>query len=199
MSHLGGMTLAQRLGKPPSYVAKYEGGDRRLDVLEPFNGGDVEIEAGLVAVKGEDDGKRLLKVLGDFRKVLAVPHLSTALSYAGPLADGISELVGNANNRPVLRLHDTFNDANRLRPMHLVVVLAPEGTLAKEKITVEGEQLRYDGKPLSGYDYLVFRIDAPAERDNWDSLSAIAEPYDDAIGMLEKAYGLPDPTLTPRK
>jgi transcriptional regulator with XRE-family HTH domain len=26
--------LARRLGKPPSYVAKYEGGDRRLDVLE---------------------------------------------------------------------------------------------------------------------------------------------------------------------
>lgn len=27
-------TLAERLGKPPSYVAKYELGDRRLDVLE---------------------------------------------------------------------------------------------------------------------------------------------------------------------
>jgi transcriptional regulator with XRE-family HTH domain len=26
--------VAQRLRKPPSYVAKYEGGDRRLDVLE---------------------------------------------------------------------------------------------------------------------------------------------------------------------
>jgi transcriptional regulator with XRE-family HTH domain len=26
--------VAGRLGKPPSYVAKYEGGDRRLDVLE---------------------------------------------------------------------------------------------------------------------------------------------------------------------
>lgn len=26
--------VAERLGKPPSYVAKYEGGDRRLDVLE---------------------------------------------------------------------------------------------------------------------------------------------------------------------
>jgi predicted transcriptional regulator len=26
--------VAQRLGRPPSYVAKYEGGDRRLDVLE---------------------------------------------------------------------------------------------------------------------------------------------------------------------
>ena len=26
--------LARRLGKPPSYVARYEGGDRRVDVLE---------------------------------------------------------------------------------------------------------------------------------------------------------------------
>lgn len=26
--------LAQRLGKPQSYVAKYEGGERRLDVVE---------------------------------------------------------------------------------------------------------------------------------------------------------------------
>ena len=26
--------VAERLGKPPSYVAKYEGGDRRLDMLE---------------------------------------------------------------------------------------------------------------------------------------------------------------------
>src|SRR5262249_21566426 len=26
--------VASRLGKPPSYVAKYEGGDRRLDALE---------------------------------------------------------------------------------------------------------------------------------------------------------------------
>ena len=26
--------VAARLGKPPSYVAKYEGGDRRVDVLE---------------------------------------------------------------------------------------------------------------------------------------------------------------------
>ncbi len=26
--------LAKRLGKPQSYVAKYEGGERRLDVVE---------------------------------------------------------------------------------------------------------------------------------------------------------------------
>jgi transcriptional regulator with XRE-family HTH domain len=26
--------VAKRLGKPPSYVAKYEAGDRRLDIVE---------------------------------------------------------------------------------------------------------------------------------------------------------------------
>jgi hypothetical protein len=31
--------LAERLGKPPSYVAKYELGDRRLDVLDFFGRG----------------------------------------------------------------------------------------------------------------------------------------------------------------
>src|SRR4051794_27360837 len=42
-----------------------------------FNGGEVEIDAGLIAVKNEDDIKRLVKVLGDFSRVLAVPQLST--------------------------------------------------------------------------------------------------------------------------
>ena len=39
--------VADRLGKPPSYVAKYEGGDRRLDVLEFLDVADaIGIEPG---------------------------------------------------------------------------------------------------------------------------------------------------------
>ena len=45
--------LAERLGKPPSYVAKYEGGDRRLDVLEYL---DVAAAIGF-------DARELLRVL----------------------------------------------------------------------------------------------------------------------------------------
>lgn len=33
-AHLTQTAVAGRLRKPPSYVAKYEGGDRRLDVIE---------------------------------------------------------------------------------------------------------------------------------------------------------------------
>jgi transcriptional regulator with XRE-family HTH domain len=33
-ANLTQQTLAKRLGKPQSFVAKYEGGERRLDVIE---------------------------------------------------------------------------------------------------------------------------------------------------------------------
>ena len=32
--HLSQTELAQRLGRPQSFVAKYEGGERRIDVIE---------------------------------------------------------------------------------------------------------------------------------------------------------------------
>lgn len=47
--------VAERLGKPPSYVAKYELGERRLDVLEYL---DVAAAIGF-------DPCYLLKVLGE--------------------------------------------------------------------------------------------------------------------------------------
>jgi ribosome-binding protein aMBF1 (putative translation factor) len=47
--------LAQRLGKPPSYVAKYELGERRLDVLEFLD---------IAAAIGFDPGK-VLRLLAE--------------------------------------------------------------------------------------------------------------------------------------
>jgi hypothetical protein len=165
-----------------------------ITALVPYNGGDIEIEAGLVAVEGEDDVKRLLKVLGDFSKALAVPQISTAINFATPLADGAAELLGAGNNRPVLRFHDTFNEpANPLQAFHLIVVADQHKPLDKTKMTVEAGQLRYEGRALRGYNYMAFRIDTPQERDDWDSLSSIEEPYLTAIEQLQSALAEPDP------
>jgi hypothetical protein len=162
--------------------------------LVPYNGGEIEIEAGLVAVKGEDDVKKLLKVLGDFSKTLAVPQISTALNFATPLADGAAELLGASDNRPVLRLHDIFNEpSNILRAMHLIVVADRNKQLDKAKMSIEDGRLRYEGRSLTGYNYMVLRIDTPADRNDWDSLSAIEEPYLAAIEQLQAALLEPDP------
>ncbi len=47
-------SVAARLGRPQSFVAKYEGGERRLDVIEFLD---------VAAALGEDSGE-LLKRLG---------------------------------------------------------------------------------------------------------------------------------------
>jgi hypothetical protein len=80
--------------------------------------------------------------------------------------------------------------------MHLVVVSDPGGRLQQSRISIEGGRLRYDGAPLTGYNYLVFRIDTPAERDDWESLSSIEEPYQAAVEMLQSALTNPDPELS---
>jgi transcriptional regulator with XRE-family HTH domain len=46
--------VARRLGKPPSYVAKYEGGDRRLDIVEFID---------VAAAIGFDPGKLIRTLL----------------------------------------------------------------------------------------------------------------------------------------
>ena len=52
------------------------------------------------------------------------------------------------------------------------------------------DELRYGdscktAQPLAGVNYLLFRIEARTERDDWDSLSAIRQPREDAVKMLQ--------------
>jgi hypothetical protein len=170
--------------------------DYPLTALMPFNGGDIELETGLVALPGSNDAKRLLKVLTDFSKTLAVPQLSIALGFAQPLVDGITELVGSDDTKLVLRLHDTFMQGGTLRPEYRVVINAPEGTLDPKQLWVKNDRLCYGvdaANGLIGYDYVLIRIDSVDERDDYHALSSIDEPYQGAISVLNDAILEPDP------
>jgi hypothetical protein len=169
-----------------------------LTPLIPFNGGDVEIEAGLVAVPGSNDVKRLLKVLTDFSKTLAVPQLSVALTFAQPLSDGIMDLVGANDNQLVLRLHDTFSQGGGFRPGYLALIGALDKELKVEQMWVKGDRLYYgatsdEAVALTGYDYALLRVDSVDERDDYHALSSIDTPYQSAISALSDAVLEPDP------
>ena len=167
--------------------------------LLPFNGGSVEIETGLVALPGTNDTKRLLNVLTSFSKTLAVPQLSIALTFAQPLVDGIMELVGANDTKLVLRLHDSYTQPGSFRSGYLAIVSAPAGTVDKKTLWVKGDRLhRGDtldtAQPLTGFDYVLLRIGAVDERDDYHALSAIDDPYQSAIAALNEAIGEPDPS-----
>lgn len=134
--------------------------NHQLTSLLPFNGGTVELAAGLLAMQGSDALGRFIKVLGDFSSLLVVPQLSAALAVATPLANGITELVGATNAELVLGLHDTWTaqtgGANLLREKYFAVILAQDHEIDEKMLWVENDRLKYGdslqtSKMLTGY------------------------------------------------
>jgi hypothetical protein len=195
ISHIAGETSLKNLD-----LANLNSGvtvNYPLTGLMPFNGGTVELETALMSVEGKSDMKSLLKVLGTFSSVLAVPQLSAALSIAGPLADGIAEFVGASGARPELRLHDVWTGVNSggsnlLHAGYFVVLAAPPNTIRANELWVKQDQL-YRGAslekcdPLTGFHFMLLRIDTTATLDNWEFIASIADPFNQAMDFLKSA------------
>ncbi|MCZ7543148.1 MAG: hypothetical protein M5R40_06240 [Anaerolineae bacterium] len=170
-----------------------------LTPLMPFNGGVVEIEAGLVAVQGANYLDTLIKVMGDFASLLAVPQLSSALSVAQPLANGLQALFGAGNSALQLGFHDAFvgggaGAASPLQEGYIAVIRATEADVRKERLWVVKDELREgaglsDGQhaPFQAFDHMLFFIEVREERDDWNQLTSIREPFQQAINALGDA------------
>jgi hypothetical protein len=154
----------------------------------PFNGGTVDLDAGLVAIRGENYLADFVKILGNFAGVLAVPQLSAVLTVAQPLASGIQDLFGSVGQHLHLGLHESFS-ADDLIPGYFGVLRASERDFDPGQLRVEREQLRYgptrnESDPFQKCDYMLFRLETFEERDDWESLTDIYEPFQNARRAL---------------
>ena len=165
-----------------------------LTTSMPFNGGDVEIEAGLLAMEGSNALKSLLKVLGDFSKLLAAPQLSAALAVAGPLASGVQDLLSGGNGRLELGLHQSFSNQggqSDLRPGYIALFLATEEQIDKSRLWVKEDRLHTgsdlaSSKLLTGVTHMLIRLEGYPERDDWAALQSISGPFEKAKEVLAK-------------
>jgi hypothetical protein len=165
-----------------------------LTTLMPYNGGVVEVAAGLLAMEGKNYLSSAIKVMGDLSGMLVVPQLSAALAIAGPIANGVQDLLTGGNGQMDLGLHQSFTGAggggaNDLRPGYIAVVLADEGRYDKNQFWVEGDRLRYGtsqgtSQPLTGVTHMLFRIESRTERDDWMGLTTIIQARDEALKAL---------------
>lgn len=161
-----------------------------LTTTMPFNGGDVEIEAGLLAMQGSNDLKSLLKVLGDFSGLLAVPQLSAALAVAGPLANGLQSLLSGDNGHLELGFHQTFANTggdSDLRPGYHAVLL--DTAKDPKELWVKGDRLHVgktlaSSEMLTGVTHMLLRLEGFSERDDWAELKNIDEPFEKAKEAL---------------
>jgi hypothetical protein len=168
-----------------------------LTTLMPYNGGVVELEAGLLAMQGTNSLQSFLKVLGDFSSLLNVPQLSAALVVAGPVATGVQELLGSTNGQLHLGLHQTYatksGGAAELRPGYIAVVLTEaRKPLDPNRLFVVNDRLCVgssldDNQLLTGYTHMLLRIETRPERDDLEGLTSIETPFRQAKEALGRS------------
>ncbi len=150
--------------------------------LVPFRGGTVEIEAGLLALKGVDRLGAAIRVVAGFAD-LVVPPLGKSLEIAGKVKEGITSLFDNADEVH-LAAHNTFGGAgggNQLRAGYLAVVRATDDELVRDELSIQNDKLCRGGKPLTGFDYMLLRFEIAATRDDFQHFSDISALRAEAI------------------
>jgi hypothetical protein len=168
-----------------------------LAPLLPFKGGAVGLAAGLFAVQGQNQLKEFIGVMGGFAKLLAVPQISSVLNVAGPLADGVQALVGGDGLH--LGYHNSYvgagGDGNPLTPGYFAVIRATDQKLRQRLLVVNDELWEGDSlsdpqrKPFTQADFILLHLDIRDTRDDFNELTSIANPYDEAIKALgEKEF-----------
>jgi hypothetical protein len=170
--------------------------NHNLTTLMPYNGGVVELAAGLLAMEGKNYLNTAMKVMGDLSSLLVVPQLSASLAIAQPIANGVQELLSGGSGEMDLGLHQSFagvggGGANELKPGYIAVVLADESKYNRQHFWVESDRLRYGSsqdasKPLTGVTHMLFRIESRTERDDWMGLTTIVQARDEALKAISE-------------
>ncbi len=181
--------LVSSVAQMPEQLAQGIKLNHQLTDLLPYNGGVVELQAALVALKGENHLKTTIKVLQDFSGLITAP-LTQTLAIAEKVSSGLEELIGATGGNVHLPLGQTFLSADgggaTLKPGYHVAIRATQDQVAIDRLTVKGDQLYYAATPgaaasqFSKADYMLLRIEARTERDDY-MLSGIADAVDKAV------------------
>ncbi len=147
--------------------------------LVPFRGNTVELEAGLIALPGDDHLGNALKALSNVAGLVAAP-LSAALEVASKVKDSADMLIGDGAEVQ-LAYHNIFTaqpGANQLRPGYIAIVNIDPAKIATGALRVVDDQLCYFDnnavQPVRNLDYLLVRIEGVAHRDDLRAFSDLA-------------------------
>ncbi|MDQ3685364.1 MAG: C25 family cysteine peptidase [Acidobacteriota bacterium] len=179
-----------RIGAQPNRMGDVIARNFQLTPPMPFNGGTVTLQAGLIALEGQNYLKTFLDVLGKFSGLLNVAQLSTVLGIAQPLALGVQQLLGSTDGHMHLGFRDSFT-AETARDGYIAAIRGTENEVRPSELRVVNNQLRIgtgfgesQHRPLEGFDYMLFRVEVFEERDDWEKLTSIQEPFQEALRDL---------------
>ncbi len=154
--------------------------------LVPFRGGTVEIDAALIAVKGDDGIGKAIAAVAGFADLVA-PPLAAALAIATKVKES-ADLLFDENGQVRLAYHNELGGAggaNSLVPGYIAVVLADAATFDASQLCVRGDQLCWGpnlqaAKPVTGFDHMLIRIESATSRDDLHNFQDVGKLRDQA-------------------
>ena len=156
----------------------------------PFNGGLIKLSAGLARSPWRITWKPVSASWETSPRYLNVPQVSSVIGLAQPLASGVQEVMAGGNGQLHLSLHNSYA-AGELKAGYFAAIAATEKQVDATKLWVVDGELREGtglgpGKnvPFTRFDHMLFRVDVFEERDDIESLSAIYEPFQQALDEL---------------
>jgi hypothetical protein len=142
-----------------------------LTELLPYAGGTVEVEAGLIALKGDNvilSGLDLLRDIGG----LVTPPVSAVLDVATKVASGVATFVQATQPQIQLGFHRTYasdggGGANVFAPGYVAVLNTDAGRIQGRSLSAVHGTLCLDGQPVTDIDFILLRFEKRHYRDDW--------------------------------
>ena len=153
----------------------------------PYRGQAVEFEAALYQILGKNNLLTAISILSDFTS-LVTPPVSAALAIVDKVAAGIEKVVEANAKDPALVVHKTLS-GEALRPGWLAVIRATDQDLNSQSLYLnEPGKLSQAASRLTGYDFLVLRVEGTADREDWRTpdLDAAIKAAGNARAMARK-------------
>jgi hypothetical protein len=154
------------LVQPPVTTGHGTFQDYLLTEWLPYRGQSVEVEAALYEILGKNNLLTAISIVSDFAS-LVTPPVSAALAVVDKVASGIEKVIEANGKDPTLVLHDSLTGAE-LRPGWLAVVRATEMEFSAASLALNDDgRLSRGGARLTGYDFVVLRIEGTPVRQDW--------------------------------
>lgn len=172
-----------------------------LTNLVPYRGGRVSISAALLAYVNKDYFQSFLSLANSISSLLTIGQLSTTLKVVDSAVSALQDLLAGGDKDIRLVFHNEYAGTDSLGGVSLqngyfAVIKADAAKFNPEKLFVKNSQLYWGddqtpARPLTGYDYMLFSVEAALYRDDFRYFAEYNSLLYTAIekGMINKSEG----------
>lgn len=145
---------------------------------------ELELETGLFSVAARDMAGEFLALLSEASKLAGIAYVGSALPYVGLIKSGLEMLLGGNASLLEIGLSREFTQPET---GYFVVMRVPKGQVNEALLRIDPNDYRLhypDPNLVRTAPYMVFRISASPQRDDWYEIPDISAAYNTLMNAV---------------